>query len=147
MYHRLWWHQAWQPGDSITSRLGEIRKYFVPLTKQILVQPGDLRAVAVCSSPRALSRPLILAIKVPHRTGVHRQRGSGRLSSTRCEDYDKHFEVIVRQMMRKVQVIDPGDTLLMPQQIVDKNDATEENDKLWGMKVITDAGDSDHYEA
>ncbi|MDE6109874.1 MAG: DNA-directed RNA polymerase subunit beta', partial [Muribaculaceae bacterium] len=55
---------------------------------------------------------------------------------------DKHFEVIVRQMMRKVAILDPGDTCFLEQQIVDKRDFMEENDRIWGKKVVTDAGDS-----
>jgi DNA-directed RNA polymerase subunit beta' len=56
---------------------------------------------------------------------------------------DKHFEVIVRQMMRKVNILDPGDTSFLEQQIVDKRDFMEENDRIWGKKVVVDAGDSD----
>ena len=56
---------------------------------------------------------------------------------------DKHFEIIVRQMMRKVQINDPGDTHYLEQQIVDKIDFAEENDRIWGKKVVTDAGDSE----
>ena len=58
---------------------------------------------------------------------------------------DKHFEVIVRQMMRKVNILDPGDTRFLEQQVVDKRDFMEENDQIWGKKVITDAGDSTNY--
>ena len=58
---------------------------------------------------------------------------------------DKHFEVIVRQMMRKVNIIDPGDTRFLEQQIVDKRDFMEENDNIWGKKYIIDAGDSTNY--
>ena len=56
---------------------------------------------------------------------------------------DKHFEVIVRQMMRKVQIDEPGDTRFLEQQIVDKQEFSEENDRIWGKKVVTDAGDSE----
>ena len=56
---------------------------------------------------------------------------------------DKHFEVIVRQMMRKVSIIDPGDTNFLQQQIVDKRAFMDENDRIWGKKVVTDAGDSE----
>ncbi|MCH5238221.1 MAG: DNA-directed RNA polymerase subunit beta', partial [Muribaculaceae bacterium] len=58
----------------------------------------------------------------------------------------KHFEVIVRQMMRKVNILDPGDTKFLPQQVVDKVEFMEENDSIWGKKVITDKGDSTTYE-
>ena len=58
---------------------------------------------------------------------------------------DKHFEVIVRQMMRKVNILDPGDTRFLEQQIVDKREFMEENDNIWGKKVIVDAGDSQTY--
>ena len=60
---------------------------------------------------------------------------------------DKHFEVIVRQMMRKVNILDPGDTRFLEQQVVDKREFMEENDNIWGKKVITDAGDSQTYRA
>lgn len=56
---------------------------------------------------------------------------------------DKHFEIIVRQMMRKVQINDPGDTTFLEQELVDKLDFSEENDRIWGKKVVTDAGDSE----
>ena len=57
---------------------------------------------------------------------------------------DKHFEVIVRQMMRKVNILDPGDTIFLEQQVVDKRDFMEENDRIWGKKVVIDAGDSEN---
>ena len=57
---------------------------------------------------------------------------------------DKHFEVIVRQMMRKVNILDPGDTRFLEQQVVDKRDFMEENDRIWGKKVVVDAGDSEN---
>ena len=60
---------------------------------------------------------------------------------------DKHFEVIVRQMMRKVNILDPGDTRFHEQQVVDKREFLEENDNIWGKKYITDAGDSTNYKA
>ena len=60
---------------------------------------------------------------------------------------DKHFEVIVRQMMRKVVILDPGDTRFLEQQTVDKRDFMEENDRIWGKKVVTDAGDSTDVQA
>ena len=60
---------------------------------------------------------------------------------------DKHFEIIVRQMMRKVQINDPGDTTFLEQELVDKLDFSEENDRIWGKKVVTDAGDSETMRA
>jgi DNA-directed RNA polymerase subunit beta' len=59
---------------------------------------------------------------------------------------DKHFEVIVRQMMRKVEIVDPGDTRFLEQQLVDKHEMMEENDRIWGKKVIIDPGDSQIFE-
>ena len=59
---------------------------------------------------------------------------------------DKHFEIIVRQMMRKVEINDPGDTTFLEQQIVDKLDFAEENDRIWGKKVVVDAGDSENLQ-
>ena len=60
---------------------------------------------------------------------------------------DKHFEVIVRQMMRKVEIIDPGDTRFLEQQVVDKLEVMDENDRIWGKKVVTDPGDSQTLQA
>ncbi|MDE6131219.1 MAG: DNA-directed RNA polymerase subunit beta', partial [Muribaculaceae bacterium] len=60
---------------------------------------------------------------------------------------DKHFEVIVRQMMRKVNILDPGDTCFLEQQVVDKREFMEENDRIWGKKVVTDPGDSEDVKA
>ena len=59
---------------------------------------------------------------------------------------DKHFEVIVRQMMRKVRIIDPGDTRFLEEQTVDKRDFMEENDRIWGKKIVTNKGDSDEVQ-
>ena len=59
---------------------------------------------------------------------------------------DKHFEIIVRQMMRKVQINDPGDTSFLESDIIDKLDFAEENDRIWGKKVVTDAGDSENLQ-
>ena len=59
---------------------------------------------------------------------------------------DKHFEIIVRQMMRKVQINDPGDTSFLEDEVVDKLDFSEENDRIWGKKVVTDAGDSENLQ-
>ena len=60
---------------------------------------------------------------------------------------DKHFEVIVRQMMRKVNILDPGDTCFLEQQVVDKRDFMDENDRIWGKKVVVDPGDSENVKA
>ena len=57
---------------------------------------------------------------------------------------DKHFEVIIRKMMRKVNILDPGDTIFLEQQVVDKRDFMDENDRIWGKKVVIDAGDSEN---
>jgi len=86
----------------------------------------------------------ILAIKGPTAVQeyiVNEVQDVYRLQGVKIND--KHFEIIVRQMMRKVQIKDPGDTTFLEQEMVDKLDFAEENDRIWGKKVVTDAGDSE----
>ena len=128
----------------VTNKLGEQKAYLIPLTKQILVQEGDFVRAGVALSDGAITPEDILAIQGPtavqnyivnEAQAVYRMQG--------VEINDKHFEIIVRQMMRKVEILEPGDTRFLEGDVVDKMDFLEENDRIWGRKVITNAGDSE----
>ena len=128
----------------VTSKLGEVKKYLVPLSKQILVQENDYVRAGTPLSDGSITPSDILAIKGPTAVQeyiVNEIQDVYRLQGVKIND--KHFEVIVRQMMRKVQIDQPGDTRFLEQQIVDKLDFAEENDRIWGKKVVVDAGDSE----
>ena len=128
----------------VTSKLGEVKKYLVPLSKQILVQENDFVRAGTPLSDGSITPGDILAIKGPTAVQeyiVNEVQDVYRLQGVKIND--KHFEVIVRQMMRKVQINEPGDTHFLEQQIVDKLDFAEENDRIWGKKVVIDAGDSE----
>src|SRR5690554_229545 len=132
---------------SVTSKTGETKKYMVPLSKQILVQENDYIRAGMPLSEGAITPADILAIMGPTAVQeyiVNEVQDVYRLQGVKIND--KHFEVIVRQMMRKVEVVDPGDTRFLQQQLVDKHEMMEENDRIWGKKVIVDAGDSQLYE-
>ncbi len=127
----------------ITSRSGDIRRYLVPLTRQILVQENDYVKAGMPLSDGAITPSDILAIQGPTKVQEYIvnevqevYRGQG------VKINDKHFEIIVRQMMNKVQIQDPGDTRFLEEQIVDKWEFMEENDSLYDKVVVTDAGDS-----
>jgi DNA-directed RNA polymerase subunit beta' len=129
----------------ITSKLGEQKAYLIPLTKQILVQEGDYVRAGHALSDGAITPEDILAIQGPtavqdyivnEAQAVYRMQG--------VEINDKHFEIIVRQMMRKVEILEAGDTRFLEGDIVDKLDFLEENDRIWGRKVVTDAGESEN---
>ena len=127
----------------VTSKTGEQRKYLVSLSKQILVQEHDAVRAGTPLSDGVITPADILAIKGPTAVQeyiVNEVQDVYRLQGVKIND--KHFEIIVRQMMRKVQINDPGDTSFLEQEIVDKLDFAEENDRIWGKKVVTDAGDS-----
>ncbi|MDE6490890.1 MAG: DNA-directed RNA polymerase subunit beta', partial [Muribaculaceae bacterium] len=130
---------------SVTSKLGEIKKYLVPLSKQILVQENDYVRAGTPLSDGAITPDDILNIMGPTAVQeyiVNEVQDVYRMQGVKIND--KHFEVIVRQMMRKVNIIDPGDTCFLEQQVVDKRDFMEENDRIWGKKVVVDAGDSEN---
>ncbi|MGM9872383.1 MAG: DNA-directed RNA polymerase subunit beta' [Muribaculaceae bacterium] len=129
---------------SVTSKLGEVKKYLVPLSKQILVQENDVVRAGTPLSDGAITPSDILNIMGPTAVQeyiVNEVQDVYRMQGVKIND--KHFEVIVRQMMRKVTILDPGDTNFLEQQIVDKRDFMDENDRIWGKKVVTDAGDSE----
>ena len=128
----------------ITSKLGEVKAYLVPLSKQILVQENDYVRAGEALSDGSITPADILAIKGPTAVQeyiVNEIQDVYRLQGVKIND--KHFEVIVRQMMRKVQINDPGDTRFLELQVVDKLDFAEENDRIWSKKVVVDAGDSE----
>ena len=129
----------------VTSKTGEQRKYLVSLSKQILVQEHDAVRAGTPLSDGVITPGDILAIKGPTAVQeyiVNEVQDVYRLQGVKIND--KHFEIIVRQMMRKVQINDPGDTTFLEQEIVDKLDFAEENDRIWGKKVVIDAGDSEN---
>ncbi|MBO5186216.1 MAG: DNA-directed RNA polymerase subunit beta' [Prevotella sp.] len=132
----------------VTSKTGEQRKYLVSLSKQILVQEHDAVRAGTPLSDGVITPADILAIKGPTAVQeyiVNEVQDVYRLQGVKIND--KHFEIIVRQMMRKVQINDPGDTSFLELEIVDKLDFAEENDRIWGKKVVIDAGDSENMKA
>ncbi len=132
----------------ITSKTGEIKKYLVSLSKQILVQANDYIKAGTPLSDGATTPADILAIKGPTLVQeyiVNEIQEVYRLQGVKIND--KHFEVIVRQMMRKVIIDDPGDTKFLEKQLVDKGAVMEENDWIYGKRVIEDIGDSQNFNA
>ena len=133
---------------TITSKTGEQRKYLVPTSKQLLVQDRDAVRAGTPLSDGSITPQDILSIQGPTAVQeyiVNEVQDVYRLQGVKIND--KHFEIIVRQMMRKVQIDDPGDTFFLEQEVVDKLDFAEENDRLWGKKYIIDPGDSENVRA
>jgi DNA-directed RNA polymerase subunit beta' len=127
----------------IESRTGEVKKYLINLSKQILVQENDFVKAGTPLSDGAITPNDILAIKGPTAVQsylVNEIQEVYRLQGVKIND--KHFEVIVRQMMRKVKIQDTGDTLFLEGNLVHAIDFIEENDRIFGMKVVENAGDS-----
>ncbi|RNL85411.1 DNA-directed RNA polymerase subunit beta' [Sinomicrobium pectinilyticum] len=127
----------------VESKLGEIKKYLVKLSNQILVQENDFVRAGMPLSDGSVTPEDILNIKGPSAVQqylVNEVQEVYRLQGVKIND--KHFEVVVRQMMRKVQINDPGDTIFLEGQLVHKDDFIEENDELFGKKVVEDAGES-----
>ena len=128
----------------VTSKTGDQKKYLVALSRQVLVQEHDAVRAGTPLSDGIITPSDILAIKGPTAVQeyiVNEVQDVYRLQGVKIND--KHFEIIVRQMMRKVRIDDPGDTTFLEQEMVDKLDFAEENDRIWGKKVVTDAGDSE----
>lgn len=129
----------------VESKLGEVKKYLVKLSNQILVQENDYVRAGMPLSDGSITPEDILRIKGPSAVQqylVNEVQEVYRLQGVKIND--KHFEVVVRQMMRKVQIQDPGDTTFLEDQLAHKDDFIEENDKIFGMKVVTNAGDSEN---
>ncbi len=132
----------------ITSKTGDQKKYLVSLSKQILVQEHDAVRAGTPLSDGVVTPSDILAIKGPTAVQeyiVNEVQDVYRLQGVKIND--KHFEIIVRQMMRKVRIDDPGDTTFLEQELVDKLDFADENDRIWGKKVVTNPGDSERLKA
>jgi len=130
----------------ITSRSGEVKKYLVNLSKHILVQENDFVRAGIPLSDGSTTPADILAIKGPTKVQeflVNEIQEVYRLQGVKIND--KHFEVIVRQMMRKVIIEDPGDTRFLENQVVNKTEFMEDNDEIFGQKVVIDPGESDTF--
>ncbi|WP_299325660.1 DNA-directed RNA polymerase subunit beta' [uncultured Maribacter sp.] len=129
----------------IESKLGEVKKYLVKLSNQILVQENDYVRAGMPLSDGSITPEDILAIKGPSAVQqylVNEVQEVYRLQGVKIND--KHFEVVVRQMMRKVRIQDPGDTIFLENQLIHKDDFIMENDEIFGKKVVMEAGDSDN---
>ena len=127
----------------VRAKTGEEKHYLVPLSKQILVQENDYVRAGMPLSDGAISPADILAIQGPTKVQeyiVNEIQEVYRMQGVKIND--KHFEIIVRQMMRKVEIVSPGDTRFLPEQLVDKWEFMQENDNIWDKKVVLDAGDS-----
>ena len=132
----------------VESKLGEIKKYLVKLSNQILVQENDYVRAGMPLSDGSVTPNDILNIKGPAAVQqylVNEVQEVYRLQGVKIND--KHFEVVVRQMMRKVRIQDPGDTIFLENQLIHKSDFIEENDAIFGMKVVEDAGESENLKA
>jgi DNA-directed RNA polymerase subunit beta' len=132
----------------VESKLGDVKKYLVKLSNQILVQENDFVKAGMSLSDGATTPTDILNIMGPAKVQeylVNEIQEVYRLQGVKIND--KHFEVVVRQMMRKVKVIDSGDTIFLENQLVHKNDFMEINDNIYGLKVIEDSGDSENLKA
>jgi DNA-directed RNA polymerase subunit beta' len=128
----------------VESRTGEVKRYLVPLSKHILVQENDFIKAGMPLSDGAITPDDILSIKGPTAVQeylVNEIQEVYRLQGVKIND--KHFEVIVRQMMRKVEIEDPGDTRFLEKQLANKADFMQENDLLFGKKVVVEGGDSE----
>jgi DNA-directed RNA polymerase subunit beta' len=132
----------------ITSKTGEEKRYLVPTSKQILAQENDYVRAGTALSDGALTPSDILAIKGPMKVQeyiVNEIQEVYRLQGVKIND--KHFETIVRQMMRKVEVEDPGDSRFLEGELINKIDFQEENDWIYGKKVVEEAGDSPTFKS
>jgi DNA-directed RNA polymerase subunit beta' len=132
----------------ITSKSGDVKKYLVPLSKQILVQENDYIRAGTSLSDGAITPSDILAIKGPTAVQeyiLNEVQDVYRMQGVKIND--KHYEVIIRQMMRKVEIEDPGDTRFLEKQIVDKNEFISENDWIWNKKVVIEPGDAEGLKA
>ncbi len=133
---------------TIKSKTDETKKYLVPLSKQILVQENDYVKAGIPLSDGAITPSDILSIKGPTKVQeyiVNEIQEVYRLQGVKIND--KHFEIIVRQMMRKVEIVDPGDTKFLEKQVVDKLEFMDENDWIYGKKVVVEGGDSQTLKA
>ena len=132
----------------VESKNGVIKKYLVKLSNQILVQENDFIKAGMPMSDGSITPNDILNIKGPAAVQqylVNEVQEVYRLQGVKIND--KHFEVVVRQMMRKVRIQDSGDTIFLEDQLAHKSDFIQENDAIFGKKVIEDSGDSENLKA
>ncbi|AHW59053.1 DNA-directed RNA polymerase subunit beta' [Draconibacterium orientale] len=132
----------------VTTKNGDVKRYLVPLSKQILVQENDYIRAGIPLSDGATTPSDILAIKGPTAVQeyiLNEVQDVYRMQGVKIND--KHFEIIIRQMMRKVEIVDPGDTRFLEKQIVDKNEFMSENDWIYNKKVVVDPGDAEGLKA
>ena len=130
----------------VESKFGDVKKYLVKLSNQILVQENDFIKAGMPLSDGSITPTDILNIKGPAAVQqylVNEVQEVYRLQGVKIND--KHFEVVVRQMMRKVKIIDPGDSLFLENQLTYKDEFISHNDSLYGMKVIEESGDSETF--
>ncbi|HLV23939.1 MAG TPA: DNA-directed RNA polymerase subunit beta' [Moheibacter sp.] len=128
----------------VESKTGEVSKFLVKLSNQILVQENDFIRAGMPLSDGAITPEDILRIKGPTAVQeylVNEIQEVYRLQGVKIDD--KHFEIIVRQMMRKVRIVDSGDTRFLEDSLEHKDEFLSENDRIFGMKVVEEAGDSD----
>ena len=127
----------------VESKDGMVKKYLVPLTRQILVQDSDFVKAGSPLSDGQIAPADILAIRGPFAVQeyvVNEIQEVYRLQGVKIND--KHIEVIVRQMMKKVEIVDAGDTKFLEEDLEDRFDFIEENDRIYDKKVVTEAGES-----
>ena len=132
----------------VESKFGDIKKYLVKLSNQILVQENDFVKAGMPLSDGSITPEDILNIQGPAKVQeylVNEIQEVYRLQGVKIND--KHFEVIVRQMMRKVKIVDAGDTNFLESQLVHKNDFIEVNDGIYGLKIVEDSVDSENLKA
>ena len=132
----------------VTAKNGDVKKYLVPLSKQILVQENDYIRAGTPLSDGAITPSDILGIKGPTAVQeyiLNEVQDVYRMQGVKIND--KHFEIIIRQMMRKVEIVDPGDTRFLEKQVVDKNEFSSENDWIYSKKVVVDPGDGEGLKA
>jgi DNA-directed RNA polymerase subunit beta' len=128
----------------VTTKVGDTKKYMVPLSKQILVQENDYIRAGTPLSDGATTPSDILAIKGPTAVQeyiLNEVQDVYRMQGVKIND--KHYEIIIRQMMRKVEIVDPGDTRFLEKQIIDKNEFASENDWIYSKKVVDEPGDAE----
>jgi len=129
----------------VESKFGDIKKYLVKLSNQILVQENDFVKAGMPLSDGSITPSDILNIKGPSAVQqylVNEIQEVYRLQGVKIND--KHFEVVVRQMMRKVRILDPGDSIFLENQLIFRYDFMKENDALYGMKIVEEVGDSEN---
>ena len=132
----------------VTSKEGDVKRYLVPLSRQIMVQENDYVRAGMPLSDGAITPGDILRILGPTKVQeyiVNEVQEVYRMQGVKIND--KHFEVIVRQMMSKVKIEDPGDTRFFEDQVVDKWEFMDVNDELYDKVVVTNAGDSQNVQA